>query len=435
VLPALALLLSCRPSKTADDTGPVDTGAGPRFSTEALWGPSNDWEPTVAADAAGPWVYEATTRIGAMLAKTVVRVSGDHGQSWGEDVVLSDTYTAYDPQLAVAAETGCVFFAWLGGPSGWGTFVRRSCDHGQSWSEPVSIAPEGWTTDHAWMVVSPDGQDVYLAFNGAEAGEDKESGKGYVAASHDGGASFQDVHVAGDASTEYWFQTGAALAPDGSLYVANAVYSMDYTGPAALVLWRSTDGGAHFETKTVASSQEPPDCPWAAGCSFGFFGAQAAVAVDAAGALLFAWTATDTAGGDLQTWAASSPGGAWWDQLGAPVLLSTGLGLNGMPLASAGPMAGDFRVAWQGNRPGAEPASFHTWYQQSADGGATWLDAPLSLSDQATGADYKTEAGYAFPYGDYFGMSVDGQGMAHLVWSEGASWEGPGGTWDSRQLE
>ena len=428
----LLLLTACGSPDPLDSADPVDTSepdSPPTFAAEALWSESDDWEPTVAADLGGPWVYQSTTRIGADIAETVVRVSGDHGDSWGADMVLSDEYTAFDPQLAVAADTGCVYFAWLGGPGGWGTYVRRSCDHGETWSDPVAIAPVDWTTDHAWMVVSPDGDDVYLAFNGAEGGEDAEAGKGYVAVSHDAGASFEDVFVVGDAETEYWFETGAALAPDGTLYVSNAVFSKDYHGTADLVLWRSTDGGASFDIATLASSEEPPSCGWATGCDFGYFAAQAAVAVDPSGGLLFVWTANEAAGDDLATWAARSPGGEAWDQLSEPVLLSEGLALNGMPAAVGGPAAGDLRVAWQGNNPGDDRETFNTWYQESHDGGLTWLDEAIRVSSEPDSADYKSAEGYAFPYGDYFGMSVDGDGRAHLIWSEGASWRGPGGTW------
>ena len=412
-------LVGCKPP---DDPEIVSTSG---FDDEQLWSDNDDWEPTVAADPNGPYVYEATTRLSSP-ARTVVRVSADHGVTWTEDVALDDGLDAYDPQLAVAADTGCVVFAWLGGPSSWGTYVRTSCDHGSTWSDAVSIAPDGWTTDHMWLTVSPDGADIYAAFNGGEA---LEAGRGYVAVSHDSGATFAPTFVAGDGATDYWFETGAALAPDGTIYVANVQDSQDYTGPANLVLWRSTDHGASFDTFTVATSDETPPCEWSPGCEFGYFGAQSAVAVDRAGAVLFLWSANDTPGGPNAIYAATSPGGDAWTSFSAPTVLSVDAGINDMPTAIAGPESGDFRVAWQGNAAGDDPATFNTWYQQTADGGVSWLAEPVKLSNLGNGASYKRPEGYAFPYGDYFGLSVDGDGVNYAVWSEGASWTGPGGSW------
>ena len=418
----LLALVACHPKDVPN--------VGVPFESELLWSTDDDWEPTVAADPASNYVYEATTRIDAdFFARTVVRVSADGGTTWGGDSILSDDYTAYDPQLAVARDTGCVVFAWLGGPDGWSTFVRTSCDHGESWTAPVSIAPDGFTTDHGWLTVSPNGHDVFVAFNGAPSAD--LDGQGYVAVSRDWGKSFTDTLVVGDGLTAYWFEDSAALADDGTLYVANAVYSGDYTGPADLVLWRSIDHGQSFQTSVVATSQDPPACDWAPGCKYGFFGAQSAVAVDPDGAVLFLWSQNDVSGDPMAMFAATSPGGDAWDQFSAPFDLSGDAGNSNFPSAtSAGP--GDFRIAWQGSASGSDPATWNTWYQESADGGETWLDAPLKLSDQTSGAPYKRDVGYAFPYGDYFGLSV-GMAGTFAIWAEGPHWNGPGGTWSARR--
>ena len=47
-------------------------------------------------------------------------------------------------------------------------------------------------------------------------------------------------------------------------------------------------------------------------------------------------------------------------------------------------------------------------------------------------AEPDTRAGYMFPYGDYLSLSVDGKGTNHVIWSEGASYDGPGGVWYTR---
>jgi len=48
------------------------------------------------------------------------------------------------------------------------------------------------------------------------------------------------------------------------------------------------------------------------------------------------------------------------------------------------------------------------------------------------GAPYKTEAGYFFPYGYYLEIAVDRKGMTHVIWGEGLSYIGPGGSWYTR---
>ncbi len=431
VLPlALALLPACIPHKdlpTGDSSADSGTAA-PSFTSEQLWSANDDWEPAIAADPNSSWVYQATTRIDQNLGGTiVVRTSSDGGVTWGADQVVSDSYSTYDPQLAVASGTGCVYVTLLGGAGGWSTYVRQSCDNGATWTDESPIAPDDWTTDHGWLLVSPDGDDVYVAFNATPPETPGDAGVGYVAVSHDAGQTFTQVHVTGD-GTLYNFEYSAAMAPDGTIYVANGEFSQDYTGPAPLVLWRSSDKGATWETATVATSQAPADCAWADGCTFGFLAAQSAVAVDPSGSVLFLYSKNDADGQNMQVYATTSPGGSDWDFFSAPIALGVH-GNNGFVTAEAGPTAGDFRVGWQGSADGPDPATWNTWYQRTEDDGTTWLSDPIKLSDLATGAPYKRDVGYAFPYGDYFDMSVDGEGVNHIIWAEGASWTGPGGTW------
>jgi hypothetical protein len=101
----------------------------------------------------------------------------------------------------------------------------------------------------------------------------------------------------------------------------------------------------------------------------------------------------------------------------------------GFPKVSAGRAAGDFRVAWEDDGRGA--AAWNVWYRATRDRGASWSRA-VRVSGRGSGAPYKTRAGFRFPYGDYFGLTVDGRGAAYLAWSEGFSYDGPGNTWWAR---
>ena len=134
----------------------------------------------------------------------------------------------------------------------------------------------------------------------------------------------------------------------------------------------------------------------------------------------------------MELFAATSAGGDAWDDFGEPTTLWSGAGAADFPAVAAGPAAGDFRVVWQAATDGGQNR-WNTWVQETSDGGETWRDSPLRLSDQANGASYKHAEGYAFPYGDYLGLAVDGEGVAHAIWGEGPSWDGPGGTWSTRQ--
>jgi len=95
----------------------------------------------------------------------------------------------------------------------------------------------------------------------------------------------------------------------------------------------------------------------------------------------------------------------------------------------AGSTAGDFRVAWQDNRNGA--TAYNTWYTRTTNGGGTWSTA-VRLSDQGSGAPYKTANGYAFPFGDYLDIAVTSSGTNIVIWGEGPNYVGPGGTWSTQ---
>ena len=439
ILPLLlsaALVMAACSSKTSDNNN--NTGQPVKvplatFELEKLWtAASTDWEPYIAADLGSQWVYQATTRATSTRMKIMVRASSDGGVTWGNDVLVSSTTSAYDPQLAVARDTGCVFAAYLE-PSDWLIYVRSSCDHGATWSTPVCTTPSTWSGDHPWLLVTPSGIDVYVAFNATPPGVSEDAGEGYVAVSHNGGASFTQVYVTGT-NQEYWFEDGGALGPNGEIYVANAVFSLDYTGPASVVLWRSNNAGASFETLTLATSEEVQDCSWDAACDFGFFAAQAAVAVDAGGRIMFVWSASTTPGGPMKMYAAFSPGGDAWRDFGAPIVLSSDLYDSNFPTAAAGPTSGDFRVAWQSRSSSTNLQTWNTWYQATIDGGNTWIVSPVRLSNRTDGATYKADLGYGFPFGDFLGLAVDSAGMTQVVWGEADSRSGPGGSWYTRTV-
>jgi hypothetical protein len=96
---------------------------------------------------------------------------------------------------------------------------------------------------------------------------------------------------------------------------------------------------------------------------------------------------------------------------------------------AAGPRPGDFRVAWEDDGNGA--TAWNVWYRATVNRGASW-GRTVRVSHRGSGAPYKSRGGFRFPYGDYFGITVDGHGTSYLAWSEGTSYDGPGGTWWAR---
>jgi hypothetical protein len=411
--------------------GPAALAAG--FDTERVVGAADDWEPVVAADPGSNNVYQIVTRYsgpkpckGCPLPTLVFRRSTDGGASYGPDAFLIATKQKQnDPQLRIATSgpnAGSLYVAWLDNYNPGVKFIKSS-DHGATWSDPVSFTGKGRTphwSDKPWLAISPDGQDVYLAFNSSDS---------YVAASHDGGATFAAA-VQTNNDTRYWFHTGGAVASNGDVYFAAVDFSQDYTGDAHIDVLKSIDGGATWSTTTVDTSKQMPDCPWSAGCTLGFLGSSASLVIDASGRIVVAYNANRTAGAPEQIYVSSSidGGGSWSTPLQVSPASST---VNcGFPALAAGAASGDLRLAWQDDRNGATTA-FNTWYRSSGNGGASW-SADVRLSNAASGAPYKSAAGYSFPYGDYFSLSVDGTGTTHAVWGEGTSYTGPGGCWYTR---
>jgi hypothetical protein len=398
----------------------VSAGA-PGWDSERVWSGHDDWEPFVAADRTSSYVYQMTTRFSAQLSGIFIRRSADGGRTWDLNQLIApvDVWQA-DPQVQATAD-GTVFVVWLDGPD-WASKLVKSYDHGATWTEPIVIAPALRWTDHPWLVVSPDAQDVYVGLNVDDS---------FIVASHDGGQSFDAPIKTNPQPTpgHWWDANGAAIAPDGSVYFVVINFFLNYRGPAEINVVSSHDRGASWETTLVDTSAPPPGCDGAAGCDYGFLSSTAGLAIDQKGKIMLVYHAGDVAKAPQPMWMTTSTDGTNWTprmQISQPNEEAS----NGFPAVATGPTAGDFRVVWQGNRNG-EPRGWNTFYRRTTDGGTTW-SATTRLSDRTNGAPYKNRGGYLFPYGDYLGLSVDGKGNNHVIWGEGASYNGPGGVWYTR---
>lgn len=394
------------------------------FDIERVWSGQDDWEPALAADKDSPYVYQLTTRFSGpkpcntcSLPAIAFRSSSNEGATWSSDTFIAITSKLQaDPEIEVAA--GSVYAAFL---NGWDIDFVKSTDRGETWSKPLNVAGvrnEGGYADKPLLAVSADGVHVYIGFN---------AGDGYVCSSHNGGRTFS-APVRTSHTGRTWFHTGGAVGADGSVYFSTTDFGSGYHGDANIRLLKSTDLGQTWTVTLVDTSKEVPDCSSVPGCSFGFIGPSAAMAIDASGRIMIEYHANDVAGAPQQMYIRTSINGVDWTPRKQ---ISAGSGVNNaFPAIAAGNSIGDFRIAWQDDRNGTLSA-WNTWYRTTHNGGVSWSPA-VRVSNRASGAPYKESEGYAFPYGDYFEIAVGFHGRTHLIWGESINYNGPGGSWYTR---
>jgi len=398
---------------------PLASFAASGFDSERVWGAGDDWEPAIAADPSAPYVYQMTTRYDTNPASIFFRRSVDGGATWEADQLFE--LNSGDPLVEVS-DDGTVYTLGIVGNS-WDLLLKRSFDHGLSWDDPpIDILGNGPNTwgDRPTLVVSPDGQHVYVAYNRGDI---------YVVASHDGGDTFEpEVRVTSNG--RQWFTSAGAIAPNGDLYFAAADYSSGYTGPTYINVLRSTDDGVNWTVTLLDTSAESADCSSVDGCYFNFLGPEVGLAIDVNGLVMISYNAGDVNLQPHRLWVRTSADGVGWS--GRTEISNAISGVShGFPaMVASRTVPGVFHVVWQDDREGAMTA-WNTWMVTTLDGGASWGE-PLLLSDLDSGAPYKGPLGYDFVYGDYFEIAIDDQGTTYVIWGEGTSYIGPGGSWYTR---
>lgn len=399
------------------------------WSNQTLVGPYNDWEPAVALDPNGQYVYMLTTRYGAKMACNSCRHNGialtrsdDNGATWKKWDWLWEDGAGWqaDPQIVVDGN-GDVHAAVLVNP--YVIYYMKSIDHGATWSEPVDVIGTQPWGDHQWLAVSPDGMDVYISFNRRY---------NLQTTSNDGGATWSEpVQTNLPEDMDYYFANGATVLPDESVVFAAAAYGCcpynDFAHKKPIDVWviRSDDHGATWTQTKVDTMAVPPPCT-SEFCPKAWWGSLPSIASDADGDLLLFYSGGRVNRGPTRMWfRTSTDGGLTWS---AAKALSPPAHA-GFPMA-AGTGDGDFRVAWPDDRNG--PNRFNIWYRETDDHGATWSNA-VRLSNLGGGQPYKHPAGFEFYYGDYSEMDIDAGGRTFVLWSEAANWNGPGTAWYAKQ--
>ena len=389
----------------------------------------NDWEPAIAADPNGPYVYILHNRYGGRDAcangcpdpAMILHVSDDGGASWQPGRFLcrcKGVGGQFDPLIEVVPDTGDVVAVWM---NGFKIQFARSTHHGASWTKPTWIHPEVKWGDKPNLAISPDGQDVYVQFNGPTGGDV------YSAASHDGGVTWSTTKITdGD---RYYFDYGGAVLPNG--IVVFAQISFTYTGPGhaaegvqRIHVFRSTDDGDTWSEIVVDELELGRECT-SRSCYGDFYDSGPALAVDEDGDLAIVYNGASEHFGPQAVYArASKNGGLTWSDR---VALSKD-GANAAFPAAAGEGNDGVRVWFMAQR----NHRWQVWYRTSDDLGATWSTRE-KLSDATSGTVYKHPTGFDEVYGDYGEIAITSDGHTVGVWGEGESYYGPGGVWFNRQ--
>ena len=387
----------------------------------------SNWEPTVAVDPNhANRVYQLITGINAHACtgscpgtSVLFRRSTNGGSSYGPEtfVCVAACKTIgwqFDPQIRVANDTnpvctcGTVYVVFLDQFDP-GVQLFTSHDGGDTWSPPVTMNGGLTYMDKPILVITSSGRDVYVAFN--------HKFDNMVVASHDFGRTFLPPQKVNDDHL-WWYATGGAIAPNGDAYFALdgetslSGHGHDFDGPVQIALLRcspsATTACGNPTLTSFGVAAAPPPCP-VSGCYPDYFAATGAISIDGTGHMVFAYSFSESANGPKSLYVRTSDDGTQWSGR----ILVNRLGDSNVPQIDAGPSAGDVRLAWQDNRTG----KFNTWYVRSTDGGIRW-GTPVRLSNLASGAPYKSAAGYTFTDGDYFGIAVSSTGVAHVIWGE-----------------
>jgi hypothetical protein len=422
-------LAEARAVGTLGVTDPIRSDPAPGWAGEKVMSrKADDWEPAVAADPAAPYVYTLHNRFGVRACRhcpdppMILNVSSNDGRTFGPDAFICrcrGVGEQFDPEIEVVPTTGEVYAVWM---NDWHVVFSKSSDHGVTWSKPVRVYGTLRWSDKPILTTSQDGQDVYVGFNGATAGD------AWISASHDAGQTFTPVLVM--RSEQYTYAYGGYVAPDGTVTFTDISYW--YTGPGGkaegpteIHAFTSTDGGLTWTNTVVDSLELGAPCTSKA-CYVDFYDSDPALAGDANGHLVMVYNGAAIVKGPQTVYARSSTdGGLTWSDR---VALSPE-GVNAAFPAAVGTGDGEVRAWFADQRTGR----WNIWYTASMDLGATW-GRRVRISDATSGTVYKSRKGFLEFYGDYGEIAITSTGATFAIWGESLSYAGPGGCWYNRQV-
>jgi BNR repeat-like domain/BNR/Asp-box repeat len=352
----------------------------------------------------------------------ILHVSDDGGVTWQPERFLcrcKGIGGQFDPLIEVVPDTGDVVAVWM---NGFRIQFARSTDHGATWTKPTWIHPDVKWGDKPNLALSPDGQDVYVQFNGPTGGD------AYAAVSHDGGVTWSTTKVTD--SDRYYFDYGGAVLPDGRIVFGQVSFS--YTGPdhaaegvQKVHVFASDDEGATWSELVIDELELGTECT-SRSCYSDFYDSGPSLVADRDGDLVIVYNGASTPFGPQTVYARSSTdGGLTWSDR---VALSKD-GVNSAFPAAVGDGNNGARVWFMARR----NHRWQVWYRTTEDLGATWSTRE-KISDATSGTVYKHPTGFDEAYGDYGEIAITSDGHTIGVWGEGKSYYGPGGVWFNRQI-
>lgn len=416
----------------------LGAGVGSAVPATSFWDPvrlgfagGDDWEPTIAADRFGH-VYALWNHYGpdpgcpgCPSPHMELQISSDGGSAWAAPRPLTPGLTARqdDPQIVVDPEDGRTVYAGFMQGVKSSQYVARSDDFGQTW-RPVLVEGLERGTDKDILAVR--GRHVYLVYNAVQ--------KIWASVSHDRGETWETFPVVHNTNSKLGWSlpAGGAVDSSGNVYFSWAGFTANGkpSGDVNLYVSRSSDGGRTWTTSLVDVSGAPPNC----GCAgWAYWGAQMVLGVDGRDRVYVLYDAGGSKNARNRLYFSRSEDGARTWSPRVEVSLAPA-GANTLFPAIVARGDGDVRIAWQDDRNGFDPggddpaARWNEYYRTSSDRGVTW-SAETQLSRFVAGYPYKRPPpsdGYLEPYGDYSGLSVDGNGGIHAIWGEGPSFAGPG---------
>jgi BNR repeat protein len=414
-----AVVRSAVPRRTVVSTADTLTGFTPQ--TRLGYTVGDQWEPAVAADRFGH-VYSLYPQYGGVPGcpacpspTMILQVSADGGASWSAPRLIAPPGSGqWDAQIVVDPADGrTVYAGWLQNNKS-DTVVARSDDFGATWT-PVVVSHTNSGTDKDLLAVR--GPDVYVGY--------EHQTRVYISASHDGGATWTESSFSPSIKLGVSLAGGAAVDPAGNVFFSWAGYEQagGAKGKVHLYVSRSTDRGASFTLKELDTSAAPPDCS-AYLCGWAFLGAQITIASDAGSGVYALWNAGRVDGGPERVYfAASADRGVTWGAMKELSSAPAGAA-HAFPALAAGP-AGTVYASWMDARGGT---LWNVYLRKSTDGGKTF-GAETTLSTYVAGFDYIQPGGFAFPFGDYYELDLDNNGVLHALWGEGRNYDSPGSIW------
>lgn len=388
----------------------------------------NEWEPAIAADRFGHVYMLYAQYTGVPSCETcsnptqVLQISNNRGNTWGSPFVIypegASTGGQWDSQIVVDPVDGKTVYASFMQNNKSDIIVAKSTDFGATWSPVIADATNSGTDK---PILAVRGQDVYVVYNHSQTI--------WGAYSHDGGATFTEVKINENGKLGWSLAGGGTVTPNGNAYFAWVGYEANggAKGKVNVFVSRSTDGGQTWTTQTIDVSSSPPDCSELL-CGWAFLGAQLVMTSDASGSIYLLWNGGSTPRGPERIYFAKSTDGG--NSYSPKVDVSTappGTHHAFPAIAAAG--NGDVRISWMDAR--AANGGIDKWnvyYRSSTNGGNIWSSA-VDLSTYVSGYGYIFTDGFRFPFGDYYEIDIDEQGIAHVVFGEALNYDSPGSIW------